>query len=289
MSVHDQSNLSNTEKIVYLHHAIKDGSARNAIEGLSHSGDNYDEAIECLKSRFDQPHLIHHTHVQMIVDAPPLKEGTGKELKQLHDTMQQHVRALKTLGCELPGKFITSMIELKLDVDTLFEWQKHSQANMDIPHFHDLLDFIDLWAQASETSCTTQTKRVPWNDQSVRRPHGKTVTSYATSSNSTDNNCVVCKTDKHSLYVCAKFKILILKSNGLCMNCLGSGHFKQQCKSSHKCKVVNVHTIRSFTLKHRLTIPLEQMISVDFKQPFPYCQTLQWSYSPTPCSWRAEC
>ena len=42
--------------------------------------------------------------------------------------MQQHVRALKTLGCELPSKFITSMIVLKLDVDTLFEWQKHSQT-----------------------------------------------------------------------------------------------------------------------------------------------------------------
>ena len=34
MSVHDRTNLSNAEKIVYLQHAIKDGSARNVIEGL---------------------------------------------------------------------------------------------------------------------------------------------------------------------------------------------------------------------------------------------------------------
>ena len=73
ISVHDRTNLSNAEKIVYLQHALKDGSARNAIEGLSNSGENYDEAVKCLKSRFDRPRLIHRTHVQMIVDTPALK------------------------------------------------------------------------------------------------------------------------------------------------------------------------------------------------------------------------
>ena len=63
VSVHNRTNLSSAEKIVYLQHAIKDGSARNAIEGLSHSGDNYEEAVECLKSRFDRPRFIHRTHV----------------------------------------------------------------------------------------------------------------------------------------------------------------------------------------------------------------------------------
>ena len=56
--------------IVYLQHALKDGSAKNAIEGL----ENYDDGVACLKARYDRPWLIHRTHVQMIVDAPPLKE-----------------------------------------------------------------------------------------------------------------------------------------------------------------------------------------------------------------------
>ena len=64
VTVHDRSNLSNAEKSVYLQHAIKSGSAKNTIEGLSHSGDNYDEAVECLKARYDSPH---HTHMQMII------------------------------------------------------------------------------------------------------------------------------------------------------------------------------------------------------------------------------
>ena len=46
VSVHDRTNLSNAEKIIYLQHALKDGSARKAIEGLSHSGENYDDAVK---------------------------------------------------------------------------------------------------------------------------------------------------------------------------------------------------------------------------------------------------
>ena len=48
VSVHDRTNLSNAEKIVYLQHALKDGSVKNAIEGLSHFGENYDEAVKLM-------------------------------------------------------------------------------------------------------------------------------------------------------------------------------------------------------------------------------------------------
>ena len=129
VSVHDHTHLSNAEKIIYLQHTLKDESAKSAIKGLFHSGDNNDEAIECLKARFNRPNLIPNTHMQMIVDTLLLKEDNGRELRQLHDIVQQHVCALKTLGYELPGKFITSIIELKLVVDTLFKWQKHSLEN----------------------------------------------------------------------------------------------------------------------------------------------------------------
>ena len=37
--------------IVYLQHALKDGSAKNAIEGL----ENYDDGVACLKARYDRP------------------------------------------------------------------------------------------------------------------------------------------------------------------------------------------------------------------------------------------
>ena len=38
MFVDKHSDISNTEKLVYLRHSLKDGSAKNVIEGRSHSG-----------------------------------------------------------------------------------------------------------------------------------------------------------------------------------------------------------------------------------------------------------
>ena len=228
---------------MYLQHALKDGSAKNVIEGLSHSGENYSEAVKCLKARFDRPRLIHRTHVQMIVDSPALREGNGKELRRLHDIIQQHIHA------ELPGQFITSMIELKLDVDTLFEWQKHSQLSTDVPPYEELLNFIDLRTQVSEASCSMHKRKPP-----------SRITSFTANASPSSNNCVVCKVEKHPLYTCAKFKCLshddkisVLKTNNLCTNCLTGGHFKKQCKSIHKCKVCQRlhHTL--FTIDHALS------------------------------------
>ena len=87
----------------------------------------------------------------MILEAPLLKEGSGKELRCLHDSVQQHLRALKAMECELPGSFITSILKLKLDQDTMFEWQKCSHESTTVPHYSKLLDFINLCAQASES------------------------------------------------------------------------------------------------------------------------------------------
>lgn len=64
IAIDGRSDLSTTEKLVYLRNSLKDGSAKTMIEGLSHSGDQYGEAITSLKSRYNRPRLIHQTHVR---------------------------------------------------------------------------------------------------------------------------------------------------------------------------------------------------------------------------------
>ena len=67
--------------MVYLQQSLKGGSAKGAIEGLSRSGEYYSEAVKSLQLRYDRPHLIHRAHVRVILEAAPLKEGNGKELR----------------------------------------------------------------------------------------------------------------------------------------------------------------------------------------------------------------
>ena len=158
IAVDEQPHISDTEKLVYLRHSLKDGSAKHVIEGLSHSGNQYKEAIDSLKARYDRPRIVHQTHVRKIYDVPSLKDGSGKELRRFHDTVQQHLRALKAMDKEPTGSFITALLELKLDKDTMFEWQKASQDSKKTPHYDDLLKFLDLHAQASET-CSSEPRR----------------------------------------------------------------------------------------------------------------------------------
>ncbi len=250
VSVHVRRTLSDAEKLVYLRNSVSEGSAKFVIEGLARTGECYVEAIECLQARYDRPRHIHQTHVKMIVDAQNLRDGNDKELRHLHDTVQQHLRALKAMEYEPSGPFITSILELKLDSNTMFEWQKYSQRHIDVPPYQELLEFLNLRAHASETSVYDQQrpKSIRNDSSSTRRGHypNKPVTSYAVShvEQSSINNCVLCKSEKHLLYSCSKFlalphnsKMSVLKSHDLCINCLRSGHFIRECKSLHRCRV----------------------------------------------------
>ena len=201
------------------------------------------EAVDCLKSRYDHPRLVHQTHVKMILDAAPLKDGTGKELRHLHDTVQQHLRALKAMDYKPSGPFITSILELKLEISTRFEWQKHSQGSSEVSPYQELLDFLNIRAQASETSTSDHGKKTPKSDAHGGRKQFVPTRPVATFTTDPVSNCVLCKSDKHPLYVCPRFKsqahdrmILTLKANDICMNCLRPGLFVKQCRSLHHCK-----------------------------------------------------
>ena len=80
VSIHKRSDLTAAEKMVYLQNALKDKTAKSTIEGLTKSGEHYEEAVKCLQTRYDRPRMVHQTHVRRIVEAPSLRDGTGKEL-----------------------------------------------------------------------------------------------------------------------------------------------------------------------------------------------------------------
>ena len=130
----------------------------------------------------------------------------------------------------------------------MFEWQRSSQEDSDVPPYQKLLDFLDLRAQASESLLNETTKLKSKTTEhhyrrSNHRPSIATCIGTTTTTDQTRNLCPVCK-QKHPLYCCAKFKSLphqekisVLRTNNLCINCLRSGHFIKECKSSHRCQV----------------------------------------------------
>ena len=154
------------------------------------------------------------------------------------------------MGYDPPGAFVTSTIELKLDTTTMFEWQKHSQKSSGVPDYRDLLEFLNLRAQASESSIPDTNQRKSRVDVSnSRKPSFKngaiaSFTSSAEDQSSTSKSvCILCGPEKHPLCACPKFrgmqhdtKVSTLKSHGMCINCLGPNHFARTCKSIHRCR-----------------------------------------------------
>ena len=74
VAIHDGMDVTKPQKMAYLCQALKHGSVRNMVEGLSRTGEQYDEAIgeqydeaiECLENRYNKPRLIHQAHVKEI-------------------------------------------------------------------------------------------------------------------------------------------------------------------------------------------------------------------------------
>lgn len=254
VSIDQRANLSNAEKLVYLQQSLKGGTAKSVIQGLSSTGEHYEKAIECLKARYDRPRQIHQSHVKVIMEITPLKHGSGKELRRLHDVLQQHLRALDAADCVPLSQFVTSIIQLKLDQDTLFEWQKHTQSTNEVPHYQDMLEFIDLRARASESTI----KRTSATSKSEHRA----VVNAASVSDTPNPTCVLCRSEKHPLYHCSKFKgmsyqerLTTIREHRLCMNCLKRGHFLRECKSVHHCKHCQKphHTLLHMDSSHTTT------------------------------------
>ena len=115
----------------------------------------------------------------------------------------------------------------------MFEWQKHTNESAAVPHYNELLDFINLRAQASESLLSSKKPNTPTKPTAL----------FAAGASDASPNCLLCKTDRHPLYACSRFKLLshdqkisTVKSNGVCMNCLKPGHFLKQCKSLHHCR-----------------------------------------------------
>ena len=67
-AVHDKPHLGGVDKLTW--DALKDGPAKNVIQGLTHTAKSYQEANACLKIRYDRPRITHHEYVRTILQAP---------------------------------------------------------------------------------------------------------------------------------------------------------------------------------------------------------------------------
>ena len=153
----------------------------------------------CLPERYNQPQLIHLAHVCAILEAAPLKEGSAKELRLLHDTLNQHLRALKAMEHDCFETFITAAAELKFNQVAMCERQKFSCECESVPLYTALLKFLDVEARGPKNTVGGDECR-----RLVVTSGNKTIwRSYAVN---IDDTCMGCKKANHPLYTFKMFQ-----------------------------------------------------------------------------------
>ena len=258
VAVHERKNVSNAEKLLYLEQALKGGSAAKEIEGLSRTGTHYEEAVKHLKERYHKPRLVFRERVRNLLNLHPVKDGSGRELRRFCEVAQQNLRAINSMGMEDYHSFITALLELKLDPDTMFSWQNESKAHVEkAPQFIEFLGFVDDRAQAAESSSSSRRPSAATGPQNRKQNVGnhptKPLLSFTVSTkDSMAHNCVLCSSQVHPLRSCTKFmsqsvdeRYSTVKFHRLCFNCLRSGHQLVECSSTYRCRRCygNHHTL----------------------------------------------
>eukprot|EP00795_Rhopilema_esculentum_P003257 gene3257-1583_t len=96
-AVHSNPGLSSINKLNYLF-SLLEGPAYRAVQGLALQEENYEHAIEILKSRFGKKHQIINAHMEKLLKLQHHPNEGLENLRKIYDNIAVHVRGLQSLG-----------------------------------------------------------------------------------------------------------------------------------------------------------------------------------------------
>ena len=243
-TIHDNPGLNVITKFSYLRDLLE-GTAAAAIAGLQTTEANYDEAIDKLTRRFGDHQVIVSGHHDALLHIPPVFSSRDiKELRNLYDKVEVHVRGLKSLKVPTAsyGSLLIPVLLKKIphDVRLLIGRQvKDGQWDLD-----RLLDLLREEIENRERCGSIQAdlpqfmpKSRP-NSPEKRSPSTAAVL-YSEGRRSKVSNCTYCR-QEHTSTRCnvitdKKARKDILRKQGRCFICLRKNHVAAKCESKGKC------------------------------------------------------
>ena len=243
-TIHDNPGLNVITKFSYLRDLLE-GTAAAAIAGLQTTEANYDEAIDKLTRRFGDHQVIVSGHHDALLHIPPVFSSRDiKELRNLYDKVEVHVRGLKSLKVPTAsyGSLFIPVLLKKIphDVRLLIGRQvKDGQWDLD-----RLLDLLREEIENRERCGSIQAdlpqfmpKSRP-NSPEKRSPSTAAVL-YSEGRRSKVSNCTYCR-QEHTSTRCnvitdKKARKDILRKQGRCFICLRKNHVAAKCESKGKC------------------------------------------------------
>lgn len=149
--IHNNQALTTTQKFYYLKSCLS-GDAARALDTLEASDANYNNAWDILKERFENKNIIIHNHVKALFELSQVTKDSHTSLRDLSDSMSQHLRALKSLGQPVDSwdSLIIYLCASKLDIASRNEWEKISVKQNDLSNIDSFKTFLSERCQILE-------------------------------------------------------------------------------------------------------------------------------------------
>lgn len=253
--IDENESLSDIKRFYYLRSSLK-GIAAEIIASIEMSADNYEIAWSPLENRFENKRILLHHHSQSLIDFPTIHRKLHTSLRQLLDTTEMHVRALKKLGQPTDHwSILVHLMSAKLDSTTKCEWENKTSSKK-VATYEQFINFITNRCIMLETLQLDKLKvsksSALGSDNKSTATNKRAVAAVATKSKT--ENCLFCKKSEHKIHHCPAFLNLSLQSRikevkalKICINCLREGHALDACAFG---------TCRLCTKKHNILLHL---------------------------------
>jgi hypothetical protein len=244
--IEDENNmLNNCQRFQYLRSCLSSEALR-AVESLTVSSENYNVAWDILKKRFCNKRLIVHDHIIAITKAPQVIKASHSSLRCFLDTLNSNVAALRQLEVPIDTwhALLVVIIVDKLDDNLAREW--HATLTDEVPTYGQTIEFLERKCQLLESLNLLHPKsnvNPNHNNAKNNMSQKRSSTSYVATNKL---HCTFCKNDDHTIFQCNEFtKLNVEERNAqarnlkLCLNCLRTNHFVNNCQSKFKCRKCN--------------------------------------------------
>ena len=243
-AVNKNADLSSVDKFNYLH-ALLEGQAARAIQGLTLSESNYQAAVEILNECFGKTQQIISAHMDELLKLPTCTWDNPGQLRIIYDKIKINVRGLEslTVKAEQYGSFLIPVIMSRLPAEVRLHVARVSTK--DVWEINELLKVIQAEVEAREMSDSMKIQEKKGTETTPTPKRGfspGTANSLLARTGDGPGICVhFVMVNIIHLHVKKSRKFRnekhILRRDKRCFLCLSVGHRANQCTWKKKCRV----------------------------------------------------
>ncbi|XP_055605396.1 uncharacterized protein LOC129753588 [Uranotaenia lowii] len=259
--IHCKPDLCEVEKFHYLKGCLE-GEPKTLIDSLQITQANYTIAWNILLKRYNNSKQLKKRQIQALFSLPHLVKESIADLHALLEGFEKNVQILDQVVQPENYKelLLVHLLSTRLDSVTRRGWEELS-ASKETDTLGDLTEFIRrriavleaLPCKALELKGgyqqTAGQKQKPYVRVSHNASHQQQqyqqqqYPQQQCQQQQKPGACIVCKREQHGVHQCQKFKrstvserVNLLRTHGLCRNCLRTGHQARNCPSKFSCK-----------------------------------------------------